>query len=364
MIQELYAHHFKCLQNFRLVLKEKSFSLLLGKNGVGKTTVASALEIFQKIGRGVNRIGQLVCPSDFTRHDTAVPMRFELEVLLGEKSYKYKIAFELPDGFSEARILEEELWLNQQSLYTRKNAEVILNRGNKEVNFLVDWHVVALPIIQSDFSQQFQSWLASILILSPIPPLMTGNVNGATLHPNRHVDNFGEWLTGLLTDYPASYTLIDRYIKQVIPDFYDLQNEQIGKNARNITIQFGHEKNDFSIDFNQLSDGEKCFFLCAVVLAMNKNMESLFCFWDEPDNYLSISEIQHFIIELQRNFKTKGQLLIASHHAQTIETFPPEHIIVLDRKSHLEPTLWKWLNEVSDKPKDLISALILNELEL
>jgi len=51
MLQRLYVHNFRCLENFELNVKEMPSILLIGKNGVGKTTVSFALEILRDIGR-------------------------------------------------------------------------------------------------------------------------------------------------------------------------------------------------------------------------------------------------------------------------------------------------------------------------
>lgn len=369
MIQRLYVHNFRCLENFELPLKGISSSLLIGKNGSGKSTIASALELFQQIGRGNSRVGQLIKPSDFTRGNSNLPMRFEIEVVQDSKNYKYVIVFELPEHFTEVRIQEEEMLVDGKRIYSRQQADVTLSKleFNREASFFVDWHIVALPIIQSqqgDHLQVFQTWLANMLILSPIPSQMKGDSSGATLRPEKNVSNFGEWLTGLLSNYPAAYSVIDKYIRDVMPDFDSLQNELLARNARYITVQFQKEDACFSVDFNVLSDGEKCFFLCAIVMATNKYSPS-FCFWDEPDNYLAISETGHFITELRRSFtlKSKGQILVTSHNAQAIERFSDENTFVLDRKSHLEPTLCKLLEDIP-KTEDLISALICGDISL
>jgi len=59
MLQRLYIHNFRCLENFELHFKDMPSALLIGKNGAGKSTVGTALEILQRIGRGINRIGHL-----------------------------------------------------------------------------------------------------------------------------------------------------------------------------------------------------------------------------------------------------------------------------------------------------------------
>lgn len=74
------------------------------------------------------------------------------------------------------------------------------------------------------------------------------------------------------------------------------------------------------LDFDALSDGEKCFFLCGVVLAAHQSYGPLFAFWDEPDNYLSLSEVSHFVMALRRGFfhQGGGQIWMTSHNEEAV----------------------------------------------
>lgn len=374
MLQRLYVHNFRCLENFELILKEMSSSLLIGKNGAGKSTIASALEVLQSAGRGINRMRDLedkglIGPKDFNRGRSDVPIRFEIEVLLEKKLYKYILALELPENFRELRVVEEQLLIAGNPIYSRKEAQVTLYTSpkNSEAQFLVDWHLIALPIIQaqsaSDPLRIFKSWLASMIILAPIPSWMTGESTGETLEPKRDGSNFGEWFSGLLSRYPAAYTQTDRYLREVMPDIQDFLNEQIGKDSKSMVVRFEAKSANLSVDFKDLSDGEKCFFLCAVVLAANKYYGPLFCFWDEPDNYLSLSEVGHFVMSLRRSFKDNGQIVVTSHNEEAIRKFSNENTFVLDRKSHLEPTLVRLLGDLSISG-DLVDTLIRGDIEL
>ncbi|MBK1989073.1 AAA family ATPase [Sphaerospermopsis aphanizomenoides BCCUSP55] len=369
MLQRLYVHNFRCLENFEMPTKGMPSILLIGKNGSGKSTIATALEVLQSVGRGINRVGQLVHSKDFTRGRSDVPMRFEIEVLLKDKLYKHILALELPDKFKELRVSEEALLVSGEPIYSRKEAQVTLysSSQNREAQFLVDWHLVALPVIQeqseTDPLRIFKTWLARMIILAPIPSLMTGDSNGETLEPTRDASNFGEWFSGLLGRYPASYTQFDKYLREIMPDITDVQNELIGKDFKTLIVRFEENNANLSVNFQDLSDGEKCFFLCAVVLAANKFYGPLFCFWDEPDNYLSISEVGHFVTSLRRAFKNSGQILVTSHNPEAIRKFSNENTLVIDRKSHLEPTLIRLLSEIPFTG-DLINALIGGDIEL
>ncbi len=374
MLQRLYVHNFRCLENFELSLKDMPSALLIGKNGVGKSTIASALEILQNIARGINRMRDLdklnlMSPKDFSPGKSDVPIRFEIEVLLGKKLYKYVLALDLPENFKELRVFEEQLLVSEKKIYSRKEAEVTLNKTlyNREAQFSIDWHLVALPFIQekseTDPINIFKNWLAQLIILAPIPSLMTGESHGETLEPKKDVSNFGEWVSGILGRYPAAYSQIDKYLRGVMPDIQDFLNEQIGRDAKNMMVRFESNHATLSIDFQDLSDGEKCFFICAVVIAANKYYGPLFCFWDEPDNYLSLSEVGHFVTTLRRSFKNSGQILVTSHNEEAIRQFSYENTFFLDRKSHLEPTLIRLLSDIPFTG-NLINTLISGDLEL
>jgi len=125
MIRRLYVHNFRCLENFELPISGHSSALLIGKNGAGKTTVGFALEVLQKIGRGTNRVGDLVKPKDLARGADA-PMRFEIEVELDKKIYSYGISFEFPEGFKELRVFDEKLAVGSKPVYRRQSAQVNL----------------------------------------------------------------------------------------------------------------------------------------------------------------------------------------------------------------------------------------------
>ena len=98
--------------------------------------------------------------------------------------------------------------------------------------------------------------------------------------------------------------------------------------------------------FRELSDGEKCFFIGAAVLASNEAYGPLFCFWDEPDNFLSISELGDFVMDLRALFQSGGQILATSHNDQAMEQFSRDNTFLLGRRSHLEPTRVRLLSEI------------------
>lgn len=371
VIRRLYVNNFRCLENFELKLAGQSSVLLIGRNGSGKTAVGLALEILQRIARGTNRVDALVQPRDFYLGRADAPMRFEIELELKSKTYEYSIAFEFHKRSKELRVLEEKLLVGAEPVYTRAQAEVRLARKvwehqDEEAHFSIAWHLVALSIIQEqsplDPLFTFKQGLAHMLILRPIPALIGGESNQDTLEPGLQVADFGAWFSGLLAFAPAAYSKITEYLRQVMPDLIDIKNPMIGKDHRSLVVQFANGQGGESIPFAELSDGEKCFMICAMALAANDAYGPLLCFWDEPDNYLALDEVGHFVLALRRAFQSGGQFIATSHNPEAIRAFSDENTLLLYRKSHLEATIVRPLSELQVNG-DLVGALIRGDVE-
>jgi energy-coupling factor transporter ATP-binding protein EcfA2 len=351
-------------------IDNKPSVLLIGKNGAGKSTVRDTLEILQKIARGINKVSDIVSPKDFAAGRSNIPMRFEIEALLDKKPYQYILALEFPEGFKELRVLEEKLLVSGSPVFSREPALVQLPKAKKdrEIEFRLSWHLVALPIIQEksegDPLQTFRTWLSRMIILAPVPSVMSGESTGDTLEPTLHGSNFGEWLSGLLAHSPGAYNSIEKYLQGVMPDIFDIKNPAIGHESRSLNIQFKDTTSEkiLNVPFSDLSEGEKINFLCAVLLAANEAYGPISCFWDEPDNYLSISEVGHFTMALRKSFEKAGQIILTSHNAETVRKFSDENTLLLYRRNHLEPTQIRSLDTFKIKG-DLVDALIRDDLE-
>ncbi len=348
MLKRLYVHNFRCLENFDLAFGAEPSVLLIGRNGSGKTTVALALDVLKRVAQGTNRVGDLVTPKDITQGRTQVPVRFAVDVVLAGQIYSYSLAFEYPHGFRELRVLEETLLVEGAPIFQRELSQVRLARTGfaSEAAFRIDWHLVGLPIIQEQNSTDplavFKHWLSGIYIFKPVPSLFRGESDLNFLRsgiPGKKLEHIGAWFSAMTSEEPQVYSEISHYLAQIMPDFVKITNFITGKDSRSLVFHFGNGNGKTELALDQLSDGEKCFVVYALIIAANSAFGPILCFWDEPDNFLSPDEVGHAMLALRRAFKNHGQLIVTSHNSEAIRRFSDNNTLHLSRKSHLEPTV-------------------------
>ncbi len=369
MIERLYVHNYRCLENFTLDFQRQRSAVLIGKNGAGKSTVLDALRVFQSICRGPNRVRDVIRAKDFAQNEKNRPMRFEVDLSLGERKFRYAVAFEWPSDFHEARIGMEELSSDGVAVFTRHQGQVQLTGG---AQFGLDWHVFALPVVNENPTersiQDVRAFFANMILVAPIPQLMTGLSDEPRTDLDRQALNYASCLRAIFQTRPKSYGVFESFVKDVLPDFSSLENDPRGKEGGSqqiVTFETTNPLGTLQLDFDELSDGEKCFFLSAYVIAASavrtKTDPPVICVWDEPDHHLSLSEVGHFITALRRMTNLGGQFIATTHHPETIRKFSEDNTFVLTRNSHVEPTIVKLLNTYSYNG-DLIHALIRDEI--
>lgn len=366
MIERIYVHNYRCFENFTLDLKGKRSALILGRNGSGKSTLRQALAVLQEVCRGSGRMRDVVDQSAFSHGRLEVPMRFEVDVQLGSRLMEYKLTLEFSERFRDVRVAEEWLAVNGGVVFTRVGAAVTLRRGE---GFTFDTPGALLPLITFPYEreavQQFKAYLASLVLVAPVPSLMSGYSDAETLELSQSADNFGGWLNANLIRSPSRYTDIASYLSAVFHDFGSFEFVSLGERGRNLRVYFEPvgtgEVTPPPIDFRLLSDGEKCLFLSAAITAFNRRDNPLFCFWDEPDNHLSLPEVGQFITELRKSTSQHGQFIATSHHPEAIRRFSDENTFVFTRNSHLEPTVVRPLTELP-YGGDLVRALVRGEV--
>lgn len=351
MLEKLYINNYKNFRNFELNTSGLNSLLILGKNGVGKSNVLKVIEFFQKIGKSITQVGDLISESDFYFGDKSLPIVFELEIILKNDRFKYKLEIDYPKDFKSPRVSHELLLRNGENVFERKNGKMSLG---KKSNFTLDWHHVGLPLIstrdENDPIELFKDYLSNIVVLSAIPSQFCV----ASKQENRYLNYTGsnslDWIRYHLSKNPSLYTQINSFLKFRMDDFELFKFESTGKDERELIFEFRHGGKTTELNFALLSDGEKIFFLAAVLLAVISKDKNILCFWDEPDGYISLMELGNFVTSCRKAFdnsKTGSQLIMTSHKAKTINDFSTHNTFIFARDSHLSSTRVKKVNDFS-----------------
>ncbi len=367
MLKRLYIHNFKSLQNFELDLSNLHSALLLGKNGSGKTTIFEAIEIFQKIGQGITPLKDLFDVTSFHFSNTHLPIVLELDVIIDKKNYNYKLIIEFPESFMYPRIKSEKLVFNNSEILTRDGGKILF----KGSDFSLDWHHIGLALISVMSSNHpleiFRDWLRNIIILSPFPRNFNDLSKAESATITREAENIIDWVRWLLSSNPSLYSVIYDFLKVRMPDLEFFKFETLGRDDRGLVFTFSEGQNSETVNFGQLSDGEKIFFLTATVIAGQKNNPAMLCLWDEPENFISLTEVNHFVKEFRKVFETSSkpsQLIISSHNERVMNNFSNHNIFVLSKETHLTPVRVRVLDSINYESTTLIDAYDNGELDI
>jgi len=367
MLKKLYVHNFKCLQNFELDLNNLHSAFLLGKNGSGKTTIFEAIEIFQKIGQGITSLEDLLDESSFHFNNINLPIELKLDVNIDRKKYTYNLIIEFPKNFVSPRVKHEELLCNNKVILSREGGKTRIKQIS---NFSLDWHHIGLPLISVNSKKDslgiFREWLKNIIIISPFPRHFQDLSKKESSVLTREGENLIDWLRYLLSSNPSLYQVMIDFLQKRMPDLKVFKFENLGRDDRRLIFEFKNKKKSKTLDFSQLSDGEKIVCLGATILAGQQNNANMLCLWDEPDNFISLTEVKHFTMEFRRAFEnssTSPQLIVCSHNERVINSFSNHNIFVLKKNSHLLPTKIMLLQDIEYDSDTLIDAYEHDELD-
>lgn len=366
MLKKLYAHNFKCLQNFEFTPKGLNSALLLGNNGSGKTTIFDALEIFQRIGYGVTSLRDLVNETHWWQKNIRLPMTLEIELELEGDLFTYKLMIEWPLTFKEPRIKQEILTVNAKEILNRHEGQTIFNTS---ASFLIDWHQVGLPLISTTEDNPvalLRQWLRNIVILSPFPRYFSGRSKQETEFLKREGENCIDWARSIIPNNPEVYPDVLNFLKNRMNDLEAFKWEKLGKEERGLEFTFKNDSETITFNYEQLSDGEKIFFLSACVLASNKANAGVLCLWDEPDNYIGLTELKNVISEFRKSFDAihqKAQLIVTSHNELVINEFSEHNIFFVSKASHLSHSRITLIEDKKYQSRTIVDAYYNGELD-
>ncbi len=103
------------------------------------------------------------------------------------------------------------------------------------------------------------------------------------------------------------------------------------KNAQDTT-------GEIVLDFDELSDGERTLILLYALVAYQRVQQPTTVIIDEPDNFVSLLELQPWLLTMLDDRPEDGQLILVSHNSEIIQTMGRERVAYFSREDHSSPT--------------------------
>ena len=342
MITRLYVNNYRCLVAFDM--KFDSLEVLCGANGTGKSSVFDAIKFICDLAGGRCFLGgqtgdlnnRVVTKLEFNHWLNNTTQEFELEIKVDDYAFKYIIHIEQTPPH-EPRIIKETAFCNSKELYNRDRDGVHFDSGRS--GFPLDWRQAALasiqPVPERKEIEILQKALSSLLIVRPNVRSMEFESKTESSFPNFDFSNLTSWYRHLAQDQEFT-DLLRGSLQSVWPDMKFLKLADAGMSFKVLELHFAGEV----IPFSCLSDGEKMLVSLYMIHAALAKGNTSSVFIDEPDNFVSLQELQPWLLSMSEIMDKHRQAILISHNAEILDS-NPSRSVVFGRDNHKSPTrIW------------------------
>lgn len=339
MLTRLYINNFRCLVAFELRLD--TMGVLCGANGTGKSSVFDAIKFIRDLATGNCYLGgvgdggaRTISKLEFTHWLDSKIQEFEVGIETDGHDFDYLIHLEQVADYEQPRIIKEIVSCDGKQLYTRDKNGVKFPESN---GFPLDWRQAALASIQPVQGRReielLQKAFSNLLILRPNAREFENESKLEIHYPNLDFSNLTSWYRHLAQDQEWT-DLLRESLQSVWPeDLKSLKMADAGITTKWLELRFEGE----NLRFDQLSDGEKMLvglYMIHAALSMG-NIKTVLI--DEPDNFVSLQELQPWLLSISEIIDKEHQALIISHNVEILESNPSRGYYFW-RDNHQSPT--------------------------
>lgn len=338
MITRLYIDHFKTFQNFEW--KPGPVALLMGRNGTGKTALFDVLYRLRQLICEERPLVEVFPSSTSTRWDLRKEQSFEIDVDGPEGVFQYRLALEHDHGRKQARVATESLHLGGMPLFTFLHGQMQMYKdgGERGPEFRGNWGKSGLgAVVPGDANRKltsFKQWLNGLVVVRPNPERLVARAEQEDPFLVQNCANFASWYRNMWQERPDDVIRARDALTKVIDSFKGVSIKVDEERTGWLRATFSSPSGvDFQMPLDELSDGQRVLIALYVILYTQVEQGRTVAF-DEPDNYVSLDEIQPFLMEaLDRVQASRGaQIFIISHHPEFINQLAPDDGYVMFRE--------------------------------
>jgi predicted ATPase len=258
MLKRLYVDNYKCLVNFEVAFGE--LALLLGPNGVGKTSVLDVLFALHELLYGTAKVTDRdIFPArTLTRWQTRRTQVFELDMVfegIGDMSYRLEVEHE-SSTTRRARIVLERLTANGKPLFIFEHGEVQLYRDNHSEGpaFSADWSESALARVpaRDDNTKltRFLEFARNIQVCGLYPKNFETESRSEDPLLLRDGRNFSAWYRHMFQERQDLVPEYTKALRDVIEGFKSIRLATVGEETRALIVVFEERGVRYEVRFS------------------------------------------------------------------------------------------------------------------
>jgi predicted ATPase len=327
MLTRLYIDNFRCLVKFEYRPERKQ--LIVGRNGSGKTTLLDALFFLRQFASRGDNLDKSFILSQRTRWLNQRQQVFELEALLDQRTYVYRVVIEPSGEPAVPTVSLESVHVDAKAIFEFENGNVQLysDAFERAATYPFDSSRSALatitPASDNLLLTRFRRWFGTLFCFRIDPFDMGARADTETLSPDVRLKSFAAWYRHLLQANPKDNAALLESLRAAI-DVEFLGLEPFGENVRLLFAELSQGSNpSIKVYFNELSDGQRCL-ICLYTILHFLLAKGSTVILDEPDNFVSLREIQPWLMRTADMVEEgHGQIILISHHPEMINQWAP-----------------------------------------
>jgi len=338
MLTRILVDNFRPLVNFEL--RPGRLSLLLGGNGSGKTSVFNALgSLRDLIVQGLSSTE--VFSATRTQWESREVQRFELDFEESEGTYRYALEIQHPQGLHEKPLIRSEsVSFEGEPLYRFSQGEVHLYYDDRSETSVFPFRSDQSFLTNLEPGRAnrlgrlagFKELVAGIWVIQPNPFALEVVSKQDVPFLSRSGVNFAAFYGSLNDERPDVRTMLEERLREAIPGFRNFLFKRVA-DGKLLMTAYGGGQHKGELTLLELSEGQRVQAMLYAAVFWHLRSGSVLCF-DEPDNFISLPEIQPWLQTLRDELEEHGgQAIIISHHPEVIDYLAVDSIWRFERPS-------------------------------
>jgi predicted ATPase len=322
----MYIDNFRSFVNFEY--RPETKQLLLGPNGSGKSSLLETIRYLKVFVKGeLNKFTQ----STRTRWQDRPLQVIELEANLEGKPFEYRVEIRFGALNREQSVNLERLKVSGATVFELADGQIHFfpnNGSSMAVPLQTNRSALHLSLLSNPDVRRFVEWLDRVhcFDIDPYPGQMDEVADSEEREPDFELNNLAGWYRYLLQTYPEENVNFLASLRECMDGFQALKFSSEEDGIRRLRAEFQvFAKKRVSYSIAELSEGQRCLIVLYMILNFLMNRGDT-VFLDEPDNFISLREIQPWLLAAEEAVEDhNGQLILISHHPEILNRWARDY---------------------------------------